>query len=137
MADISALFDDALAEVEIVHKLTGKPLGIKMWLAPFASDDSANMWFRSRYILEAYGGKAPESDRVAELAVVADVRRIASCVRKWDWGGNSWGDLGENPDCTMENKLRIFTDPRASFIVEQLMQKAAEIENFTKEPNPD
>lgn len=137
MADISALFDDALSEVEIVNKATGQPLGITMWLAPFASDDSANMWFRSRYILEAAGNKSVDSDRVAELAMVADVRRIAACVRKWDWGGNSWADLGENPACTMENKIKIFTDPRASFIVEQLMQKAADIENFTKAPKPD
>lgn len=135
MADISALFDDALAEVEIVNKLDGKPLGIKMWIAPFAADESANAWFRSRYLLERSKSDDVDSDAVAEFAVQADIRRIAASVRKWDWGGHSWADLGENPACTNENKLKVFSDSRASFIVEQLMQKAVALENFTAKPD--
>ena len=135
MADISALFDSVLFPVEIKNKLTGEPIGLTIWIAPFEADESANAWFRSRILVERFSdssGAAIPMDRMAEIALQADVKRCAASIRKWDWQGNSFAELGVNPACTDTNKLRVLNG--ASFILDQLMEAAGKAENFTRTP---
>lgn len=135
MADISALFDDVLFPVEIKNKMTGEAIGVTMWIAPFEADESANAWFRSRILVERFSdtsGSSVPLDKVAEIALQADIKRCVASVRKWDWGGHSFGELGVNPACTDANKVRVLT--ASSFIVEQLMEDAGKAENFMPKP---
>lgn len=135
--DISTLYDENLIEVSIVNKLDGKPLGITMWFAPLQADASSDAWFRSRVILDRVNGREVTDDKFAEFATMADYRRVAASIRKWDWGGHEWADLGKNPKFTIDNVMKVFLDPRASFIVEQVMQRSVEAANFTPPPEKD
>lgn len=135
--DISKLFDDNLIEVEIINKITGKPVGVKMWFAPLQADATADAWIRSRILIDRASGKTVSQDEFASIATQADYRKVAASIRKWDWGGHEWADLGKDPKLTPENALKVFLDPRAGFIVEQVMQKAMEAANFTPPPEKD
>ena len=136
MADISALFDDVLFPVEIKNKLTGEPIGLTIWIAPFGADESANAWFRSRILVERFSASGTDVvplDKMTEIALQADIKRCVASVRKWDWNGNSFAELGIDPPCTDANKARVFNG--ASFIVEQLMEAAGKAENFMPKPD--
>lgn len=134
MADISALFDDVLFPVEIKNKMTGEPIGLTIWLAPFEADESANAWFRSRILVERFSSAdSVPLDKMADIALQSDIKRCIASARKWDWHGNSFAELGADPACTDANKARVFNG--ASFIVEQLMDAGGKIENFTPKPD--
>lgn len=135
--DISKLFDESLIEVDIVNKITGEPIGVKMWFAPLQADATADAWIRSRIIIDRASGKTTSQDEFAAIATQADYRKVAASIRKWDWDGHEWADLGKDPKLTPENALKVFLDPRAGFIVEQVLQKAMEAANFTPPPEKD
>lgn len=136
MADIAALFEDVLFPVEITDKRNGKPIGLTIHLSAFENDDSSNAWFRARWLIEAQrsDGKSVDPDVFAELITKADVRRCIAAVKKWDWHGNSFADLGKDPECTLENKIKVFSHPATGFIIEQLLVVGNNAENFPQKP---
>ena len=138
MADIAALFDDALYPVELKHPVTKEPVGITMWIAPFEADATADWWVRTQaQLARIRAGEGDISgDRMAEIDAQSLVKRCIASVRKWDWNGNSFGALGADPACTVENRIAVLTHPASSWIVDQVFLAGATLANFTKKPEP-
>lgn len=138
MADIAALFEEELIPVAIKHPRTGREIGIVMHIAPFEADATVNWWIRSSAQMERIKTDGNVTvDRIAEIDAKAIVKRAILSVRKWEWNGNSFGALGKDPACTLENKTAVLGDPHSSWIVDQIIEAAATAENFTKPPEVD
>lgn len=136
MADISALFDDALFPVELKNPVTKEPVGITFWIAPFEADAASDWWVRTQAQLERIkaDGKDISGDRMAEIDAQSIVKRCVAAVRKWEWNGNSFGSLGSDPACTLENKIAVLSPATSSWIVDQLFVAGATVSNFTRKP---
>lgn len=138
MADISALFDDALFPVEIENPRTKKPIGVTMYIAPFEADATVDWFIRSQaQMAHIKNAGPPDADTIADIDARAMVLRAIRAVRKWDWHGNSFGDLGKDPECTDENKRKVIGDPRFSWIADQIFLAGVKAENFTPKPEAD
>jgi len=137
MTDISALFDDVLFPVDLKHPITQEPVGITFHVAPFQADATADWWIRTTATMEHMkAGEAGISlDRMAEIDAMAIIKRCAASVRKWEWNGNSFGKLGADPACTLENKMTVLSDHGASWIVHQVFTGVEKAGNFTKKPD--
>jgi len=137
MTDIAALFDDALFPLELTHPVTKEPVGITFYLAPHEADATVDWWVRTTAQVERMraGTKEVSSDRMAEIDATAIIKRCAAATRRWEWNGKSFGALGVDPACTMENKLAVLNDPGASWIVDQVFIGGAQAENFTRKPD--
>ncbi len=134
MADIAALFDDVLFPVELLHPVTKEPVGITFRIAPFEADATADWYMRTQAQYERMKSGEVSADKIAEIDAAVIIKRCAASIRKWNWGGNSFGDLGADPACTIENRVAVLSNPGASWIVDQVFQAGVNAENFTRKP---
>lgn len=110
-----------------------------MWIAPIEAETDTDAWARTSVNLAMLKNDAKSftdipTDDVAEIERKTIIKRVSNAVRKWDWGGNSFGSIGKNPELTDENKRAIFGDIRASWIVDQVFTELSKAENFTQKP---
>ncbi len=134
MADIAALFDDVLFPVELLHPVTKEPVGITFHIAPFEADATADWYMRTQAQYERMKSGEVSADKIAEIDAAVIIKRCAASIRKWDWNGNSFGVLGVDPKCTLENRIAVLSDKGASWIVDQVFQAGVNAENFTRKP---
>lgn len=105
--------------LEIRHPKTGEKIGIR---------------FMVRHIDCEASTQAAQAKRVAKvMGVDADdntVNQYASCVSGWDWGENTFGDMGV-PEFSQENAQKVLTHPSAKWMLRQVMDAVLNIGNFT------
>ena len=136
MADIAALFDDVLFPVELIHPVTSEPVGITFHIAPFEADATADWYMRTQAQYERMKSGEVSADKIAEIDAQVIIKRCAAAIRKWEWNDNSFGKLGVNPECTIENRIAVLSAEGASWIVDQVFQAGVKAENFTRKPEP-
>lgn len=54
---------------------------------------------------------------------------FAACIDSWDWGEHTFGGIGET--CTYDDKVSLYDNPDAFWIVGQIKQAYDDIANFT------
>jgi hypothetical protein len=69
-----------------------------------------------------------------DLDAVETIERskIMATLSRWEWNGNSFGDLGKDPAFTPENLAAIVDHDNTQWIVDLLYAGAANIGNFTQ-----
>lgn len=124
-------YEDAFP-VELYHLVTREPVGITVNVISMESDTVVNKLreFDKRKIAEyRKAGTAIEdidfSDERAEVI-------LAACIHSWDFGGQSFGDLGVNPECTDAAKQYVIKHKNARWIRDQISEGCANLENFIK-----
>lgn len=58
--------------------------------------------------------------------------KIIAAITRWEWNGNSFGDMGADPEFTSENVAAIVDHENSQWIVDLLYAGAANIGNFTQ-----
>ena len=58
--------------------------------------------------------------------------KLIATISRWEWNGNSFGDLGKDPAFTPENVAAIVDHENSGWIVDLLYAGAANIGNFTQ-----
>lgn len=116
--------------VEIVNPGTRDPIGITINVISMESDTVVKKLreFDKRKIAEhRKAGTALEdidfSDERAEVL-------LAACIHSWDFGGQSFGDLGVDPECTDAAKEYVVRHKNASWLRDQIAAGCAKLENF-------
>ncbi len=127
---------DELFPVEIKHRGTGEAVGLTVYVESFEgvygqkiARAVASKKIVAQHTIIRDGGNIQDVNYL-EIDHEADIERAIACVKKWDWHGNEFGDLGKDPACTEENKRILFTHPHAGWIVTQVISAGKEIENF-------
>lgn len=136
IADI-ARYDDAVT-VDIKHPLTGEDVGISFSLVSFESERVSKAMraievARMRDALQS-GDIEVSSEDAAEYIERAEREKLIAAIVGWDFNGNSFGDLGVNPDCTEENKRKVINHPGSKWIRDQLIAKGDSVRDFIKPP---
>lgn len=69
-----------------------------------------------------------------DLDAVETIERskIMATLSRWEWNGNSFGNLGKDPAFTHENVAAIVDHENSGWIVDLLYAGAANIGNFTR-----
>lgn len=125
-------------EYPVELKFGGKPVGITIWVVSFDServvkavrDVAAERWVD----VQAAGSDHMTPQQNLEFNRAAERAQLVSAISKWDFGGNSFGDLGKDPECNEENRKYLIGHQNARWIREQLVDKGTAIENFTNLP---
>jgi hypothetical protein len=104
------------------------------------ADTASDAWERTSIQMAMVKNKASAGamvpvDDVADIESKVAVKRCIAAVRKWEWNGKSFGELGADPECTDANKSVVFSGPRNRWIVDQVLRAGAQIENFTRKPD--
>lgn len=141
MTDLAAIFDDVLLPVELKNPVTKEPVGVTFYISPFAVDAETDAWERAAVQVELIKNRdAAKSgvsvDAIADIEAKTAVKRCIAAVRKWEWSGKSFGELGVDPACTEENKVKLFNTPRVRWIIDQITEVGVSAANFTKQPDP-
>lgn len=58
--------------------------------------------------------------------------KIINAITRWEWNGNSFGDLGKDPEFTPENVGKVVDHENSVWIVDLLYMGASKIANFMK-----
>jgi hypothetical protein len=77
------------------------------------------------------GATAVSGDMLDAAETIERSKLIASITR-WEWNGNSFGDIGKDPEFTPENLAAIVDHDNTQWIVDLLYAGAANIGNFTQ-----
>lgn len=128
-----ASYDDAIP-VKLKNALTGEPVGVTINVVSMDSERvikaarSVEMR-RIREMMESEGNKLSD-ERAAEYVDIAEREQLIAAIDSWDFAGNSFGELGNDPACTDENKRYLVTHPSAKWIRDQLTQKVSDVKAF-------
>lgn len=141
MADLATFFDyDALVHVKIVVPAKGddgktciKETGLTVWVAPFNAPEVERVDQIARVDMmmaraNGGGGDITAAD-IANLEAKAEIERCVAAVKKWDWGGNSFEGVTD-PECTVENKRKVFSHRASGWIVKQIVAAGVGASNF-------
>lgn len=105
-------------------KANPKLLGITLWVKHIDCESAVDIM---------RGGSASDVAKGAsakEKAPGTDPRDMyAACVSRWDWGEHQWD--GETPEFSIDKSVEIFRDPRAAWMLRQVMVGTQNIGNFT------
>ena len=132
MADISKLFEfDKPFAVEIKRRDNDEPVGITFNMV---SNESARVVAALRKVDADRWKREAEGEVYDPIAYIdkQHVERMVAAIDSWDWGGNEFGELGADPECTDANKRYVVTHPNAKWIVDQLAMGSFVVENFTQ-----
>ena len=77
-------------------------------------------------------GASAVSGDMLDAAETIERSKIIASITRWEWNGNSFGDLGKDPDFTPENIAAIVDHENSQWIVDLLYGGAANIANFTR-----
>ncbi len=90
----------------------------------------------ARRVAALYGPKAEEiaPEQIVEMSEEADRERLVAAISGWDFGGNSFADLGVDPECNEKNKRYLVNHPNSLWIRHQLMAAGGNAVNFTSAP---
>lgn len=134
MADLSKLVEyDKTFPVPLMFK--GEPVGITFNIVSFDSERVVRAG-------ESVAGKRWEAifknedhklthEQILDFSEMEERERLISAIDSWDFGGNSFGDLGQDPECTEVNKRYIITHPNAKWITDQIKAKGKDLGNFS------
>jgi len=79
---------------------------------------------------KASSGETLTGDEIADAEYAGRIERCIAAVKSWNWNGQSFGDLGVDPECTTENKRAVFSHPGSKWIVDQIIRAGSDIANF-------
>jgi len=131
--DISKIVsDDVLFPVELKHPFTKEPLGITFWIEPFAEADRHIQWGRAEFIARKVksGETDVSADDLVDIEFEVNRRRCLDAVKRWDWGDNSFNEIGADTPCTKENIRTVLFAPKAEWITRQLYDAGVNVRNF-------
>lgn len=118
--------------VKLIAPIDGSETGIVFNIVSAQADRVTKAMRKvtsARYKREASG----EEYDILEASQELRRAQFVSCIDSWDWGGHSWGDLGESPDCNDETKTWLFNQSAAYWVVDQVIAAVERIENFTNQ----
>lgn len=140
MADLSKLiqYDKTFP---VVPKLGGNPIGITINIVSFDSERVsravAKLDTEKWTLARGNEDKALTDDQRIDFAVRQMNEMIIASIDSWDFGGNSFGDLGVDPECNEENKRYLINHPNSKWIRDVVFAQGQEIDNFFGEsPKP-
>ena len=122
-----------------VHlQFKGEPVGIRMDIVSFDTKDAvkvANDIAGKRWsaVFENEDKKLT-NEQVLEFAELEEQEKLIVAIKSWDFGGNSFGELGVDPECNEANKRYVICHENAKWIRDQLKARAEDIGNFTQAP---
>jgi hypothetical protein len=140
--DLSKLVDyEAEFPVKWLHPKTKEFLGVTFYLRSMASKDikKIDRVGRNEMLIaneQSSGGSFTISPEALDVAVKMEREKLISAIVRWDWGGNSFGNIGKDPECTYENKAYVLDHDAADTFLNDLMMGADGIANFIQEPAP-
>jgi len=77
------------------------------------------------------GATAVSADML-DAAETIERSKIIATLTRWEWNGNSFGDIGKDPEFTPENIAAIVDHENSGWIVDLLYAGSANIANFTQ-----
>ena len=77
-------------------------------------------------------GAVSVSGDMLDAAETIERSKIIAAITRWEWNGNSFGDMGADPEFTPENVASIVDHENSQWIVDLLYAGAANIGNFTQ-----
>lgn len=137
MADISTLVQYDVAYP--VHlEFNGERVGIRIDIVSFDTKDVAKVandiaGKRWAAVFENEDKKL-KTEQVFEFAELEEQEKLISAIKSWDFGGNSFGELGVDPECTDANKRYLVCHQNSKWIRDQLKARAEDLGNFTQAP---
>lgn len=135
MADISALVNYQQAHpVELQFR--GEPVGITMNVISFDSEPvvAADALVSNKRMMAIYAAedKTPNPEMIAEFDSERERARCVAAIQSWEFNGNSFGDLGVDPECNDANKRYLVGHPNAKWIRDQITMAGVNLQNFTQ-----
>ena len=137
MADLSQLVQYDVAYP--VHlEFNGERVGIRIDIVSFDTKDVAKVaneiaGKRWAAVFENEDKKL-KTEQVFEFAELEEQEKLIAAIKSWDFGGNSFGDLGVDPECTEANKRYLVCHQNSKWIRDQLKARAEDLGNFTQAP---
>ena len=137
MADISTLVQYDVAYP--VHlEFNGERVGIRIDIVSFDTKDVAKVandiaGKRWAAVFENEDKKL-KTEQVFEFAELEEQEKLISAIKSWDFGGNSFGELGVDPECTDANKRYLVCHQNSKWIRDQLKARAEDLGIFTQAP---
>ncbi len=137
--DISnAVAYDQTFPVDLRHPGTGEKIGITIDIVSFDSDRvvkavkavEAERWG----VVLASDAKKLTPEQVVDFAEKTERVQIINCIAGWNFNGHGFGDLGDDPECTLEAREYLVNHPNAKWIREQIASRAADLGNFFQKP---
>jgi hypothetical protein len=127
--DLSSIVDyNKRVELQLLHPVTQEPTGVKFWVTS-SNSDAAKKAIKSTYNARVAREKASK-DWGADDVEKAALKSMAACIVEWDFAGNSLGDLGIDPELTLENAMKVLSD--APWIYAQVASVVNDLEAFTQ-----
>lgn len=128
---------DETFPVEILHRITGEPVGLVMHVASFESVDAqkversiANRRMQRQFAAQQ-SGKEDAGIDFAEAQHEILTEKAIIAVKSWDWAdGLTWSGKAP-PKCDDSGKREVLLHPNASWILAQVINAGSRIENFT------
>jgi hypothetical protein len=77
-------------------------------------------------------GATAVSGDMLDAAETIERSKLIAAITRWEWNGNSFGDIGKDPEFTPENLAAIIDHDNTQWIVDLLYAGAANIGNFTQ-----
>lgn len=122
--------------VKLIHPVTGEDIGVTFNVVSFDSErvvKAAKTVESERWkaILES-SDKKLTPEQFTEYQDKVEREQVIAAIKSWDWGGNEFDALPADAECTEENKRYVIEHKNAKWIREQIIARAASIENFTQ-----
>lgn len=125
--DISKLYNsEHLFDLEVKRPDTDEPVGISMKIRAASSDPV--MSIIRKQANENVTLRQKGKTLTASVLEDQKVEQAAACIESWDWGDETYGDLGVPKD-TFANKCRVLKEQ--GWIFAQVDEAANEFANFT------
>jgi hypothetical protein len=77
-------------------------------------------------------GATAVSGGMLDAAETIERDKIIASIVRWEWNGNSFGDMGKDPEFTPENVAAIVDHENTQWVVDLLYAGAANVANFTQ-----
>jgi hypothetical protein len=77
-------------------------------------------------------GATAVSGGMLDAAETIERDKIIASIARWEWNGNSFGDMGKDPEFTPENVAAIVDHENTQWVVDLLYAGAANVANFTQ-----
>lgn len=84
-----------------------------------------------RAIIEAKD--SPDKEKELEHAVASSLitaEQAATLIVGWEWNGNSYGELGNDPEFNNENLLKFLKSPLGELQLIRIAEKSRDMQNF-------
>ena len=130
MVDLSKLVEYDRAHPVKIHTPNGDDVGITIYVV---SQDSKRVVDALRENQAEVWSKEAAGEEKRFVDVVADRSRaiLIHSIDSWDWGGQTFGHLGEGAECSVENREFLIDHPNAAWIRDQIAEGCATLANFT------